>query len=205
MKTVYVAGPFRGGTSAVAGAISALGVPMGKDRFRPNRINRKGFFECVEFSRACLAAVDEPRAVVRLSDSAVDRLLRESFSRRLARSVRIGSGFMGAKHPSFCHLIPHINRVDPTALFVRVVRNVEDSVASMQRLSWRGWSSVDMRDSLQAMIDARDKALAEINPDRVLTVKVAEDPLVNAIKIDMFLGTDADEAHINAATKMLTK
>ena len=44
-KCIFVIGMHRSGTSAMAGALHQLGIPIGKDIMAPNQYNEKGYFE----------------------------------------------------------------------------------------------------------------------------------------------------------------
>jgi hypothetical protein len=145
---ICVLGPFRSGTSAVAGALHRLGVPMG-DGWRVRRANQGGTYEDQELARLCRAWFRE-RAMVERSRPARRRAgLRRWLSTRPALT--------GAKHPSLCLCVPQIVRAWPGVRFVACDRPPEESIASLQKL---GWSPENSASAVSRMIAARDRDLA---------------------------------------------
>lgn len=137
MSCVIVLGLPRGGTSATAGLIHHLGVPMGQHLLPPMRENPKGFFEDMDF----LSLHDQllgnhhydPEERFLLPDS--DPLWIE-YSNLLARKDR--QEIWGVKDPKMCFLLPKfLERVSSPVKIVLVRRLFHDTVHSYEKL-WNG-------------------------------------------------------------------
>ncbi len=139
---IVVLGMHRGGTSAVAGVLRALGVDFGKALLPPRPDNPLGFFEHRTvvrqhdaLLRAAGAAWDEPlleldegewRKVARRPLAAIVRRLRADFS---------GSPLWGLKDPRMCRLLPlwrpAFARLGVVPRFLFVLRHPAEVAASL--------------------------------------------------------------------------
>lgn len=153
---VAVVGPFRSGTSCVAGVLHRLGVSMGR-RWPSIRGNPRGTYEAVVLSRICRQSYREPWMGRRpAADRATDRLRQW-----LARREPSPSGILGAKHPTLCLLLPELLAAWPDVRVLAVDRPAEEAAASGRDRNWPGWHQTDRIVSmLRDMARSRDAAIA---------------------------------------------
>lgn len=145
---VCVLGPFRSGTSAVAGLLHRLGVPMGSG-WITRRANPGGTYEDQQLGDLCRAWFRERRMVCRAGTAK-----RRAGLRRWARTR---PPLAGAKHPSLCFCVPQIVRAWPGVKFVAVDRPAAESVASLVKI---GWSQDNAAAAVSRLLESRDRDLA---------------------------------------------
>lgn len=153
---VAVLGQFRGGTSAVAGVLHALGVDMGSGWPPSRRTNRHGTFEDRALARLCRRAFREPGVVERMPPPRRVRRLRRWAARRTAG---VSPRVIGAKHPTLCLCIPQLLAAWPAVRFVAVDRPASESVASIAR-AMTAWSADQAEAATRRLIETRDQDLA---------------------------------------------
>ena len=152
-EVVAVVGPFRGGTSCVAGMLHNLGVSMGHQFLPPNKNNPRGFFEAVALRSLCHRSYAEPRMTPKTNEER-----RVAGLRRWAR-WRHGK-IIGAKHPTLSMMVPDMVKAWPNLRVVAVERPVEESIQSIVA---RGWWKRPMAESvLPKMIATRDSDLERL-------------------------------------------
>ena len=160
---IAVLGPYRGGTSAVAGALHHLGILMGHKFLNCNdsgkKASPKGCFEAQALFDICLACYPEPKF-----DAGCAYADRVKLLKRWA-SGRWGDGaVIGAKHPKLCLMVPEMMEAWPGCKFVIVRRDVTKSIDSLRKLGW--WQPTIQPDALiNRLIDTRDTALAAVDPN----------------------------------------
>ena len=187
LPTVLAAvGPYRGGTSCVAGAVHQLGVSMGNGFFTGGQhASPKGCFEAKRLFDICMACYPEPRF-----------LEGKPYRRRVAMlrgwlEGRAGHGaVIGAKHPKLCLMVPEITEAWPGCKLVVVHRPIDESVQSLDTLKW--WSKTQRpEDLIRRLVDTRDKDIAKVPTERVLHVAYADvlaDPRGQLERIAAFAG-----------------
>ena len=150
-RLVCVVGPYRSGTSAVAGLLHRLGVPMG-DGWKPARPgNAGGTYEDQQLATMCRRWFRET--------SIVERVGRRQRRRDIRQWLAGRPQLAGAKHPLLCLCLPQLARVCPSVQFVAVDRPVSESVTS---LIARRWSPAHAARATSRLIAARERDLATI-------------------------------------------
>lgn len=165
---VAVLGPYRGGTSAVAGALHHLGIIMGHRFFMGGQAaSPKGCFEAKRLYDICLACYPEPSFEVARDYPTRVRLLKEWLQGR-SNERRVG-----AKHPKLCLMIPEMLEAWPSVKFISVHRPLEESVNSLTDLGW--WAGTwKPEDLIRRLVETRDRELAELPEDRVYRLDFRE-------------------------------
>ena len=155
---VAVVGPYRSGTSCVAGAVHRLGVSMGLD-FRalsqPRRFSPCGTWEAPGLARICRQAVAEP-TLYRVWPSERVRL---EFRRYFVQRAHAAPGKpIGVKHPLLCVLLPELAGAWPSVKVIAVDRTLEAAIASGLNVGWLPTA----REVIPAMLAERDRALESL-------------------------------------------
>lgn len=123
MTGVAIMGLHRGGTSAVAGVIHALGFYMGNDLLPPSEHNPKGYFESrkmMELHTAMMGGdVWDPKIDVQPHLDDYEEALA-SFEKHEPWAV---------KDPRFCYLLPYLQQYYDQ--LVVVLRSVEEAAQSL--------------------------------------------------------------------------
>ena len=168
---VAVLGPFRGGTSCVAGLLHRLGVHMG-NRFSPPRpSNPKGFYEASHLKRLCIRSYKEPW--LREQNSYQERVTALRVWGNARRDECQPDQIAGGKHPTLCMMVPELVESWGDVRFVVVERPVEESIASLLKRGW-GWPAAAVRKVLPMMIAARERGLAAVDDDRIFRLRYHE-------------------------------
>ena len=183
---IAVVGPYRSGTSAIAGALHHLGIPMGK-QFFPAREEScpKGSFEAKGLHYACQQCYPEPGFV-----EALPYEERVAILRRWLRGRRGESPVIGAKDPKLCLLIPEILEAWPECKMIAVDRRSEDSIASLKKAEWFGQAQKP-DELIRKLIQKRNNDLDEIPQDRVLRIDFETflaEPLAELMRVAGFAG-----------------
>jgi hypothetical protein len=160
---VAVLGPYRSGTSAVAGAMHKLGISMGNQFFQGGQAaSPKGCFEAKALYDLCLACYPEPKFNEGKPYTARVQLLRQWLNGR-----GNGGAVIGAKHPKLCLMIPEMLEAWPECRFVAVDRPIEKSIDSLRKLRW--WQPPQTAEGLTTRLaDTRNRDLAKVPAERVL-------------------------------------
>jgi len=166
---VMVMGPYRTGTSCVAGILHHLGVHWGSQVGPGDELNPKGYFEDLKFANLVrtlycegefqkTGKVDESLWV---EESGRRRWLKEWFD-----GVK-GEGkwkFAGAKHPMACLAGEDlINALGGNLHVIATNRQLDDTVASMSKTRWTHGASID-RDMIVSLFTRRDEFLERFKP-----------------------------------------
>jgi hypothetical protein len=200
---VAVLGPYRGGTSATAGAMHHLGINMGPPFF-PGRIadSPRGCYESLDLYRACMRCFPEPKFVRALSGEQRTHLLRDWL-----RARQHDSSLIGAKHPKLCLMIPEMLAAWPDCKFVVVDRDQAESARSLTKVGW--WNKhQDPAALINRLVGTRDRDLATVPADRVLRIAfrdLVRQPRDHLERIAVFVGIapaadqmDTAVAHIDS-------
>src|SRR5208283_3894500 len=202
---VAVLGPYRGGTSAVAGAMHNMGILMGH-KFFTQAASPKGCFEAMMLYRLCLACYSEPDFQEQADYSQRVDLLRRWAEGRWNNMDR-GMAVIGAKHPKLCLMIPEMCEAWPDCKFIVVHRDPQHSIDSLRKLGW--WRNSVPPDALvNRLIQARDNHLQGVPAERQLHVQY-EDLLHNTESclklIAKFAGVEPTPAHYEKAINFLDR
>jgi len=199
---IAVLGPFRGGTSCTAGVLHRLGVSMG-NAWATIRGAPRGTYEAQQLAAQCRKLHQEPH-MTPLTDRAgrVTALRKWAIGRErtIAEPAPIG-----AKHPSFCLMVPELLEAWPKVRFVVVERPLEESVASLRRLGW-GWPPAIVEPTLRRMVETRDRDLQAVDPSRVLRIRYDEllaDPAAVCQRLAEFAGVDPSADQLAAAVEFV--
>lgn len=154
-QLIAVVGPYRSGTSAIAGALARLGVPLGEGWAPSRRDNKGGTYEDAELGRLCRAWFREP--------SFERRSTRRTRRRELAAWLRDRGPIVGAKHPLLCLAVRQLRLVSPAVRFVATDRDPAHSAASLAGRGVRMWSGDRALLATLTLRTARDEALAALD------------------------------------------
>lgn len=186
---IAVVGPYRGGTSCVAGALHRLGVPMkaAADKFVQvnQRTAPKGCYEAKTLSLACQKCYPEPTFVESESRATRVRLLRDWAASRPREGAVIG-----AKNPKLCLMVPDTIEAWPGCKLIVVERSPADVIASLTRLGWFSdkWPPEKLA---RHLIDTRDAALRDVPVGQWRCVQyeyLLAHPLDELIRLAEFIG-----------------
>ena len=197
-----VVGPYRGGTSCVAGAIHHMGIIMGHKFFAGNRSGQeaspKGCFEAQRLWDICLTCYPEPSFESR---------------RQYARRVELLRGWLigrkkehpplGAKHPKLCLMIPEILEAWPDCKIISVHRDIKESAESLRKLGWwvKTWEPEKL---INHLVDTRDRDLNKVPEDRVLHVEFSQfvrEPQEQLEAIASFVGAEPSKEQYQRAVE----
>ena len=189
---VAVVGPFRGGTSCVAGMLHKLGVSMGDRLKPPTRANPTGFFEAAQLARICRQSFREPWLTE-----------QNTHAQRVARLRNWAAGrdgqLIGAKHPTLCMMVGDMVDAWPDLRLVVVDRPADESILSLRRQGW--WTPKAREAVIPTMVETRDTALANCARP-VLRLKhhdTLADPAATVDRLIQFLDLTPTDAEIAAA------
>jgi hypothetical protein len=140
MKIIFVAGAWGSGTTALAGALSRLGVPAFGPHLRLNDPRTPNSYELVPFRKLILRFVDQEKVSIKEDCSEGFVAALKSFAQELEKGE---FGNWAAREPkrlvlklpiaSIC--LPQITRVFETSILV-VHRPLEEIEASRNRRRW---------------------------------------------------------------------
>lgn len=162
MSCVLVLGLPRSGTSAVAGALHHLGIPMG-DNLMPalSGVNDRGFYEDVEFVDLhikLMRAHEDPQILFDVPNP-LDEVVLADWQKLIDR--RNEKPIWGMKDPKMCFLLSYFLARCPNTEIVVVRRPFHECVKSLKPLY--GGMSIDRAATLQARyLYSLDRNLAEI-------------------------------------------
>lgn len=174
VTAVAVMGPYRSGTSCVAGILQQLGVHMGERLGQPNKNNPSGFFEAQWLAQQCRRMYDEPALASLAPEPDRIDLLRQwaTDQRRIAHWKQT---IVGAKHPLFCMMGDDLLKAwGENTKFIAVYRPFDESLASLNRTGW--WDVATRKSCLQHLWDARDEFLSRTDHLHVDFHDLKEDP-----------------------------
>jgi len=169
---LVVLGPYRGGTSAVAGAMHNLDIIMGKwfVQVRPQAAP-KGCFEAVMLRKICQACYPEPSFEEGCSYNNRVELLRSWMEKRKNDGIAIG-----CKNPLLCLMVPEMCEAWPECKFVVVHRPLDAVVDSLRKLGWF-MPRTQPETITTRLIETRDRELLQVSNERQLHIEY--DDLVN--------------------------
>jgi len=205
-QVIAVVGPFRSGTSCVAGMLHTLGVSMGK-RFPPNApVNAKGFFEAVHLRRICAWIYPNQRAQELAPAVGFDQRVQ-----MLKQHIEFRTGDsnpLGVKHPDLCVMVPEMAEAWPGVKIVSVTRDLDAVVASMNQPGLFPRMPEEQRRSVASrMIATRDADIARLNaPCLCLNfADVLDDPQRTVDQLVAFAGISPTTEQTAAAVAFVDK
>lgn len=200
LPVVAVIGPFRSGTSCVAGILHTLGVSMGEAFSPPRPDNPRGTYEAVVLAGMCREFFREPH--MRECVPYTERVMR---LRKWAadRSRVPGREIIGAKHPTLCLMVPDIVEAWTNVRIIAVDRPIEESIASALAVGWLPTAE----SVIPAMIQARDEALERVGVPvlRVNYHDVLEKPRDICKQLIEFCGIRPQTIQVEAAVGFVDK
>jgi len=139
MNGVAIVGTHRGGTSAVAGVVHALGFYMGDDLLPPSKHNPRGYFESYRIMQLHTAMMG--------GDIWYPSIDVEPYLEEYENVVGdLGAhGRWAVKDPRFCYLLPYLSQFYESAIIV-----IRSTVHSAESLFVRGGHTRDETVELQA-------------------------------------------------------
>ena len=204
LPMVAVIGPFSGGTSAMAGVLHHMGVPMGRTFETPDATNDRGNFEAAELARMCRQMFNEPWMTEAIPSRERTELLR-IWAAGHTRTFQ-GARLAGGKHPSFCLLGRELEEAWNCPHFVSVDRPESDIVNSLVRRNW-GWSLDTILAITQQLIASREVFLSTTRSPvlRVEFESLKREPLRAIGDLQMFLNYEATKSDIDIAAASVRK
>ena len=131
MTCILVMGTPRSGTSAIAGALNHMRIPMGKFFTVPNEGNPKGFWEDNNFVNINVALLASELSHPQL------RLRTSTFrqARKLLEERQAEYALWGVKDPRFCFTFPlYAVLLGDDLKVILTLRDIEHTALSMNRL-----------------------------------------------------------------------
>lgn len=162
LPLVAVLGPFRGGTSAVAGVLHHLGIPMQAIGHRSMDRDGMETFEHVGLNSLCRQSFDEPTLVEKLTSETRRRLFR-IWSGQHCKQFRDVAKMVGAKSPHLCLMGSDILDTWRHPKFIVVDRPEEHVIQSLAKRNW-GWSLEGCIHATRQLTQERELFLALYNP-----------------------------------------
>jgi len=207
---IAVVGPFRSGTSCVAGMLHTLGVSMGNKFPTSGIANEKGFFEAMHLRRMMSQCFSWPMLESKnVSHEQLVEILKDHYSFRLTRNRRtkissdeFDDSFLGIKHPALCLMIPEIKESCSSMKAIAITRDIESAVKSMGCAGLFPMVSPEDRTELvNRLIKTRDDALAsnQIDTLKIDYADVIANPASVVDSMIKFLGITPTQDQIQAA------
>lgn len=159
---IVVLGPWRSGTSAVAGALHTMGVSMGNNF---HRIKQHHTYEDISLWHILHRHINEKEAVKGNVSVAIG-LAQNLFAWSIDKTQ-----VYGMKHPLLCFCIDTIENVWPTCRYVCVYRNLTDAALSLNET---GWFKSNGEDAVTTAAEFRDKGLAKVPLQRIHSLRYEE-------------------------------
>lgn len=139
MKSVVVLGMHRSGTSAIAKALSVLGVNLGKNLLPPKEDNKKGFWEdfnIVDFNTNLMKKQSHDWYTFGPIEQGCSEEHYDNVLKYVEKEFG-GSTVWGFKDPRTCRLIPFwdsiLNRMNSEVVYCIVVRNPLSVIKSLEK------------------------------------------------------------------------
>ena len=193
---IVVLGPYRSGTSCVAGVLWNLGVHMGRKQHVISG-SQALTFEDKALQTILSVCLKEPGA----PEVAIDDL--ELALGRWARRHRDDGGLQekrcGAKHPLLCSVIPILARQFAPVIAVSVERPLEESIVSLQLQDWWGMSPRAYASPQQQIFDHRQRHLHEIDHITLAYQDLLDAPEETITRLAQNLGLETTDAQLQAA------
>ncbi len=156
---IMVCAPPRSGTSAVAGVMHHLGIPMGAWGGRRGPANPTGFFE--------------DQLLQKIANLSIDEVWGEDYKNSFTERVglfhwwlkkRSNDGpIIGGKYPRLCAMVPAMKAAIPN---LRVIVPLRDAAESAKSFNSRRWPSNVPRDkiadAIQRTCEKRDAAIKRL-------------------------------------------
>lgn len=161
---MVVVGPYRSGTSCVAGILSTLGVEFGACK-PPTHHNPKGFFEHFASCERLKRAFDERTGDVLVSQSEVGQILLDW---RIELDA-LPAPVVGLKHPLLCYLGVELDELFAGAdvRYVFTERPAAAITESLVRCNWQWIRGVNVPELVLRLISARESTSRGKNVFRV--------------------------------------
>lgn len=206
MVPLAIAGPYRSGTSLVAGICETLGVHLGDTTGRRNVHNPMGYYESPGLAELCRRmyrqpwleeAMPRPRRVAALASWLATALDSAGSSRVL-----------GGKHPILSLLVDEVlEGWGERTRFIFVKRPLEEAIASLRKTNWPEWRDQpgSHEHAIRRLAEAGEHAIARLG-QRCLVVEyheLLERPAAGVDTIAAFLGCAEPQAALSAATAMI--
>ncbi len=197
---VAVMGLPRSGSSCTAGILHALGVHLGGNLSRRDKLNAKGYFEAAQLSQQLRKAMNEPEIELQMSESELELILARWYRDSRLR-VKDPKVMIGAKHYLLGCVGPSVARAWGYNMKVIVPdRPVEQVIASLERTGWKMGKPENARQIVERTLALREPFLA--NHPHVLRFNFEDlltDPRTGVRRIVEFLGIRPSEDQIEQA------
>ncbi len=195
---VVVAGPYRSGTSCVAGILHHLGYCLGDQLLRPGKDNPTGFFEPALLHKYLRKCFDEKNSKCLVPEEDLIRAIR-----RWHEPLRDSHNLLALKLPLLCLMMEETDTaLDSNIKWIAVDRRPEESAQSLIDSNWWLGRRARMEDALQVICrlrHARDYFLATRNCLRVDYSDLIDDPHSQIETICDYLDLDVSNQSKTAA------
>ena len=199
-NVIAVVGPFRSGTSCVAGILHTLGVSMGR-YFPPSApANQKGFYEAVNLRKICTQMY--PDITAETLSSPMDFNTRVALLQQHIDFRKNDSDPLGVKHPALCLMVPEMAEAWPGVKVVSVSRDIESVIESMGQPRLFPRLTVEQRRMIvERMVNTRDEAITSqgIATIRLQYNDVLSNPAETVSNLIAFCGINPAQDKIDAA------
>ncbi|MBS4729214.1 hypothetical protein MSM1_12985 [Mycobacterium sp. SM1] len=193
---IVVLGPWRGGTSAVAGVLRNIGVFMGSEfDFTPFTTHET--WEELRLSHLLRRAFNQHTGQFRMDAGSFKAKLR-SWADEHRRAAHVAGCRPGVKHPLLCLGLDFIRDAWGPVVPLVVDRPLANVVASLNRHGWFG-SEPERVAVTTRLISARDRALADTAVVRADFEALRAAPAVVIRELAEQLGLEVTAAQVQAA------
>jgi hypothetical protein len=181
-KVIFVCGLPRSGTSCVAGILYHLGIPMGCNGHRRNRLNPQGYFE-------------DPR-LFRIANKSLENIWdtkrRNTKFERIALftkwlRVRSTGEVIGGKYPRLSACIPDMHAAIPGLRIIKTCRDTFDVARSMRK-AWE--RNIDAQALARRLSEADKRIMYDIDRLAIPCLEISYATLIAEAKntVDSIIG-----------------
>jgi len=198
-RLAAVVGPYRSGTSCVAGILHSLGVSMGRSLMDSNEANPKGYFEPRDLQKRITSAIDERRMELTNSSDQFIEWLKQWFDEN-----RKSENIIGIKLPVLCLLMEEAEQAwGSDVRWIAVDRPIEQAARSLKQANWE-WlpgnvGLQECEDILRQHRCARDEFLRGKEHLRIDYPGLVKDPDHNVRTIAAFLELSVETSVLEQA------
>jgi hypothetical protein len=192
-----IAGPYRSGTSLVAGICHALGAYVGRAVRTRSPQNPRGFYEAPLLAEYCRRMYAQPWLEELLDRQDRVTLLATWF--RVAMDEAGDRRVIGAKHPILCLLVDDVIEAwGRRTRFIFVTRPIEEAIESLRNTKWPEWGDHpgSHEHAVRTLAQARDRAAKKLRKRCLVTHyhDLLNSPAAEVERIAQYLGLRDPEA-----------
>ena len=202
---IVVLGPYRSGTTCMAGVLYHLGLHMGLKFHGAKMAPPLGYLEAMGLCKICWEIYKEPHPVRRKPDDWIAQRLGGWFQWHDGVAAESGK-LAGAKHPLLCAMLPELRQAVPNLKVVNVIRPIEESIRSIQAQEWwKIWKcEPDECEAFQRYLwQQREAHIGGVDHIPVPYRDLLEDPAGHIARIAEYVGCRPTDQQFKAAVEQV--